>query len=192
MSVEICSNDALVAHCFDCLVQHFSQGSMPPLPDPYGTSGIECPMFVTLHKATPRGLELRGCIGCLSPIPLTSINDYVFKSAFEDTRFPPLREDEVPSLDISFSVLTNFEQTNDHLDWEVLHICHGVVHILGYIHAPGAVSWRSMGSGSASSMTATDTPLRICLGWPWSRDGQRRRRLFHWCAKRDTEVIPPA
>ena len=76
-------------------------------------------MFVTLNKITRRGLELRGCIGCLSPIPLQSINDYVYKSAFEDTRFPPLREEELSNLDISFSVLTNFEPASDHLDWEV-------------------------------------------------------------------------
>lgn len=119
MFAEISSNDALVSHCFDCLVHHFADGRMPPLPDPYKTSAIECPMFVTLHKVSSRGLELRGCIGCLSPVPLTSINDYVYKSAFEDTRFPPLREDEVPLLDICFSVLTNFEPSNDHLDWEV-------------------------------------------------------------------------
>lgn len=97
---------------------------MPDLPEPYRSSGTECPMFVTLHKNARRGQELRGCIGCLSPIPLTSINDYVYKSAFEDGRFPPLTVEEIPSLDICFSVLTHFEKTNGYLDWDVRPYWH--------------------------------------------------------------------
>jgi uncharacterized protein (TIGR00296 family) len=120
--MEISSSDALCAHCFDCLVMHFASGRMPPPPPPYDSCGAECPMFVTLHKSTRQGLQLRGCIGVLAPVPIVLINDYVYKSAFEDTRFPPLQADEVVALEITFSVLTRFEPTsgpNGHLDWEL-------------------------------------------------------------------------
>jgi AmmeMemoRadiSam system protein A len=72
--------------------------------------------FVTLKKDG----ELRGCIG--SPMawrPLAvDVADNAFKSAFEDPRFPPLREDEMEGLEISVSVLTppvpvHFKDEND-------------------------------------------------------------------------------
>jgi AMMECR1 domain-containing protein len=76
-------------------------------------------MFVTLHLVNKGGLELRGCIGTLSPKPLFMISHYVHSSAFEDRRFSPLREEELRQLDVAFSVLTDFEQARDYEDWEV-------------------------------------------------------------------------
>ena len=119
MAADIVATPELCAHCFDCLAMYFSRGSMPPAPSPYDVCGVECPMFVTLYKMTARGKELRGCIGTLSPVSITNINDYVFKSAFEDTRFAPLLEEEVPALEISFSLLVMFEQAATSLDWEL-------------------------------------------------------------------------
>lgn len=68
------------------------------------------------HLAEPRGAfttvylhgELRGCVGYPSAIaPLyRTIAETAQAAAFEDTRFPPLRADEVPALEVSLSILS--------------------------------------------------------------------------------------
>ena len=117
MSALCNPDDTLCAHCFDVLTCHFRGAEPPPLPEQW--SGIECPMFVTLHTISRSGMALRGCIGTLSPRPLEAISEYVMLSAFEDKRFSPLCFEELQSLDISFSALVNFEDAKNHLDWEV-------------------------------------------------------------------------
>lgn len=44
---------------------------------------------------------------------------FVFNSALKDSRFPPMTRDELPRLFCSVSLLTNFEDVCDYLDWEV-------------------------------------------------------------------------
>ena len=63
-------------------------------------------VFVTLQ--TYPGRELRGCIGFPYPtLPLgKAIAEAAKLSAFEDTRFPPLIEDEIDKITIEISVLT--------------------------------------------------------------------------------------
>ena len=75
-------------------------GEHPPLDKP-GAS------FVTLH----RDGELRGCIGTLQAIRplLTDVAENAYAAAFRDTRFAPLQADELDSLDISVSVLSEPE-----------------------------------------------------------------------------------
>lgn len=84
-----------------------------------------------IHK---RGeLQLRGCIGCLVPIPLTEIEHYARErfasslflraSAFNDYRFYPIKEKEIPSLQCSVSLLHSFEDAKDYKDWEVALHC---------------------------------------------------------------------
>ena len=66
-----------------------------------------CGAFVTLHIAG----RLRGCIGYIQgvkSIPETII-DMAKASAFKDPRFPPLRKDEYPRIDIEISVLSPIE-----------------------------------------------------------------------------------
>jgi AmmeMemoRadiSam system protein A len=67
--------------------------------------------FVTLHE---RG-ELRGCIGNIvatQPLYLT-VRDMAIASAFEDPRFPSLKEDELKDIDIEISVLSEPQKIND-------------------------------------------------------------------------------
>jgi hypothetical protein len=40
-------------------------------------------------------------------------------SAFKDSRFSPITADELSKLHVSVSILTNFEDAEDHMDWEV-------------------------------------------------------------------------
>ncbi|MFC1742135.1 AmmeMemoRadiSam system protein A [Nanoarchaeota archaeon] len=61
-------------------------------------------VFVTLHKHG----DLRGCIGFPYPtLPLfKGIIEGARAAAFEDPRFPDLKEDELKEIDIEISVLT--------------------------------------------------------------------------------------
>lgn len=63
--------------------------------------------FVTLHRLG----ELRGCIGSLIPHrPLAEdIAENAYSAAFSDSRFPPLREEELEGLDIHISILSPAE-----------------------------------------------------------------------------------
>lgn len=66
-------------------------------------------------------------------------------SALKDSRFPPMTRDELPRLFCSVSLLTNFEDVGDYLDWEVrgtvwtqhltLHrVIHGVkIHVSFFV-----------------------------------------------------------
>ncbi|XP_016307028.1 AMME syndrome candidate gene 1 protein-like [Sinocyclocheilus anshuiensis] len=79
--------------------------------DPY-------PLFVTWKIG--RDKRLRGCIGTFSAMNLHSgLREYTLTSALKDSRFPPMTRDELPRLFCSVSLLTNFEDVGDYLDWEV-------------------------------------------------------------------------
>jgi len=63
--------------------------------------------FVTLRHRE----MLRGCVGSLEAVrPLAeSVSLAAFSAAFKDTRFPPLREDELHVVSIEISVLSTLE-----------------------------------------------------------------------------------
>ncbi len=64
-------------------------------------------VFVSLH----RGPELRGCIGSFAkerPLPIL-VRDLAVAAARSDPRFPPVSEEETPSLTIEISVLSDPE-----------------------------------------------------------------------------------
>ncbi|KAF9201112.1 AMME syndrome candidate protein 1 protein [Haplosporangium sp. Z 27] len=53
-------------------------------------------------------------------MPLHSgLKEYALTSAFKDGRFAPISAKEVPSLVCNVSLLINFENGEDYLDWEV-------------------------------------------------------------------------
>jgi len=61
-------------------------------------------IFVTINKRD----ELRGCIGFTEPVlPLgIAVAKAAKSAAFEDPRFPPLKEEELKDIEIEISVLT--------------------------------------------------------------------------------------
>ncbi len=63
--------------------------------------------FVTIKK---KGV-LRGCIGSLMPTGTVyqSVRQNAIKSAFHDSRFPPLTRDEIEDIHIDISILTTPE-----------------------------------------------------------------------------------
>jgi len=76
------------------------------------------PVFVTLRSANG---ELRGCIGSVAPIANSLAEEVVAESvaaATRDPRFEPVAADEVPSLQIEVSVLSEPEPIDslDELD----------------------------------------------------------------------------
>ena len=73
--------------------------------------------FVTLQK---KG-QLRGCIGYIQAYePLhKTIEKMAEAAAFKDPRFPPVREKELPELDIEISVLTPLRRITDVREIEV-------------------------------------------------------------------------
>ncbi len=75
----------------------------PELKKPYG-------VFVTIKKYN----KLRGCIGILKPIyPLyIAVEKASIESAFNDPRFPPLKENELKKIKIEISVLSKFYKVN--------------------------------------------------------------------------------
>jgi uncharacterized protein (TIGR00296 family) len=85
-----------------------------------------CPLFVTWHIRRRSGSHLRGCIGSLSPLALPAgVADYALVAAFQDHRFPPIAAKEVPDLEVCVSLLSQYEEGADPLDWAVG--THGII-----------------------------------------------------------------
>lgn len=101
--------------CFDVLVNHLNHVAPPKNPcftnDPF-------PLFVTWELGKDK--RLRGCIGTFKATNLhLGLRDYAIQSATKDERFHPINKDELNNLYVSVSILTNFEEADDYLDWEV-------------------------------------------------------------------------
>ncbi|KAK5699789.1 hypothetical protein LTR97_005920 [Elasticomyces elasticus] len=86
-----------------------------------GRSGQEkYPLFVTWNTNSRGGHKsLRGCIGTFEPLELEhGLRSYALTSAFEDVRFSPIPDSQLPSLSAHVTLLINFSQpTKDPLDW---------------------------------------------------------------------------
>ena len=118
-------------YCFDVLASHLHQTQSPDPPFPTDAS---FPLFVTWNKRNQHGQhDLRGCIGCLSPLPITSLKDYALTSALNDRRFAPIDARELPQLQCTVSLLTNFEQARGLDDWTIGP--HGV--LIDYVDPAG-------------------------------------------------------
>ncbi|OBA19278.1 hypothetical protein METBIDRAFT_46473 [Metschnikowia bicuspidata var. bicuspidata NRRL YB-4993] len=74
------------------------------------------PLFVTWNKDG----NLRGCIGTFLNTPVEAgVAQYALISAFEDTRFAPIKFSELPSLSVGITLLDNFEEVLDPQDWVI-------------------------------------------------------------------------
>ncbi len=74
-------------------------------------------VFVTLEKQG----RLRGCIGYIEPVKplLSAVQEMAAAAAFHDPRFPPLRKEELPDLDIEISILSPIRRINSIEEIEV-------------------------------------------------------------------------
>ena len=103
-------------------------------------------MFVTWNKQYGDQWDLRGCIGCFEPLPLSDLARYAVirwgcalrrppapatltlaaaRSATKDHRFDAVGLDEVPELSCGVSLLTDFEDGLGALEWTVGK--HGII-----------------------------------------------------------------
>lgn len=119
----VSANREMAVYCFDTLIAHYNDEEVPP-PD---FNDGKHPLFVTWKKATNgREPSLRGCIGTLEALSIMNgFKDYALKSALKDRRFSPIRAEELPKLECTVSILTNYETADDYLDWEVGK--HGII-----------------------------------------------------------------
>jgi len=133
------------AHCFNVLEAHLRGRSTVPTPK---FPNDKYPLFVTWKIARAPLVaaahldandddddtnniddddddeedhyRLRGCIGNFSPLSLYSgLKEYAITSAIHDMRFDPIDIRELPRLLCSVSLLINFEEGSDYMDWEI-------------------------------------------------------------------------
>jgi len=96
-----------------------------PTSNGHADSKSSHPMFITWntlhpHHSRSSSHRLRGCIGTFAAQPLPSgLSTYALTSALEDHRFNPISAAELPSLHCDVTLLTDFEDIDDPLDWEV-------------------------------------------------------------------------
>lgn len=107
----------LCFYCFDVLkVALFKSNPQVNFPNEF--KGIECPLFVTWTIG--KDADLRGCIGTFASDNLESLlPKYTLISALQDTRFKPISKEEFNQLQVGVSLLVNFEDGKDAMDWEV-------------------------------------------------------------------------
>ncbi|XP_021730547.1 uncharacterized protein At2g38710-like isoform X1 [Chenopodium quinoa] len=119
----VSANKEMAVYCFDTLVAHYNSDQIPP---PSFDEG-DHPLFVTWKKVVNGGEpRLRGCIGTLEARAIINgFRDYALTSALRDRRFPPIQAKELPQLECTVSILTEYETAADHLDWEVGK--HGII-----------------------------------------------------------------
>lgn len=102
-------------YCFDVLANHLNHPT--PLKKPKFTNDAY-PLFVTW--TTGKDKRLRGCIGTFTATNLhAGLRDYAIQSATHDSRFQPISSSELVDLNVSVSLLTNFEEADNYLDWQI-------------------------------------------------------------------------
>lgn len=156
-------------------------------------------LFVTWNtlsslRKTPK---LRGCIGTFEPQPLAEgLAEYAITSAIRDHRFNPIKEDELPKLECAVSLLTEFEECSDYLDWEIGR--HGIYIYLENPAAlangkPGGLSGLLNGSrsGRSSQQILTATYLQDVMpeqGWTKTEAIDSAIRKAGWNGKITEEI----
>ncbi len=107
----------LCVFVFDVLISKLTHKNMQTYFPP-SLINEKFPVFVTW--STGKEQNLRGCIGTFYPDDLEkNLQNYALTAAFEDSRFPPINEKEIPSLNCGISLLINFEDAKNCYDWEV-------------------------------------------------------------------------
>ena len=107
----------LCVFVFDVLISKLTNKNIQPHFPPT-LINQKFPVFVTWSKGKEK--NLRGCIGTFYPDDLkTNLENFGLSAAFKDSRFPPIKKEEIENLNCGISLLINFEEANDCYDWEV-------------------------------------------------------------------------
>lgn len=116
-TLTISSSHEMCKFCFDIVIGELVRGDKRNV-DFDIDSSIESPLFVTWEITRNSSYHLRGCIGTLAPQPVSSsLGEYAKTSAFKDPRFHPIAISEVPFLRVSVSMLVQYEDCENCLDW---------------------------------------------------------------------------
>ena len=107
-----------MAHCFHVLTNLNGNHKHPELP-----STVVDGMFVTWTEASSG--KLRGCIGCLSEVPLSRLSEYAINAGLRDGRFRPITLHDMPTLSCTVSLLHSFTRCDHSTDWVVG--VHGII-----------------------------------------------------------------
>lgn len=108
----------LCVYCFDVLRNHFLKDTDAKIDFPEAFKEKSYPLFVTWTTGEEK--ELRGCIGTFEPGKFeTNLSRYALIAALKDNRFSPINQRELPALNVGVSLLTDFEECKDPLDWKV-------------------------------------------------------------------------
>lgn len=103
-------------YCFDVLVNRLK--GLPLSQTKPSFTNDSYPLFVTWSLGPQK--QLRGCIGTFKPLNLhDGLRNYALESATKDSRFQPVSAEELPHLNVSVSILTNFEEASDYMDWQI-------------------------------------------------------------------------
>ncbi|GAA5915107.1 uncharacterized protein JCM6883_003274 [Sporobolomyces salmoneus] len=144
------SEEAINEHAYLCFEAINAQLNNSTLLEPDFDDSLEFPLFVTWNiKSRSDGeYRLRGCIGNFEAMPLRDgLKDYAAISAFRDHRFDPVTLKELKRLQCGVSLLTDFQECKDHLDWTL--DVHGI-----YVQFPNpALTFPPSSSPSSSSST---------------------------------------
>lgn len=109
------ASSEMCVYCFDSLMGHFFK-KFEKTPPAFTNDSF--PLFVTWQIGSAR--RLRGCIGTFSSLSLhRGIKEYALTSAMSDSRFSPVSKDEISRLCVSVSLLVDFEDALNYLDWTV-------------------------------------------------------------------------
>ena len=73
-------------------------------------------LFIMMLYPAPQRLL---CIFASYLVTLITILLLLLSSALKDSRFSPITKEEFTKLHVSVSILTNFEDARDYMDWEV-------------------------------------------------------------------------
>ena len=107
----------LCVFVFDVLISKLTNKNIQPH-FPFIFMNQKFPVFVTWTKGKQK--NLRGCIGTFYPDDLKkNLENFGLSAAFKDSRFPPIKKEEIENLNCGISLLINFEDANDCYDWEV-------------------------------------------------------------------------
>ena len=107
----------LCVFVFDVLISKLSRKNIQ-LNFPKIFKNQKFPVFVTWTKGKEK--NLRGCIGTFYSDDLEiNLKNFALSAAFKDSRFPPINENEISSLNCGISLLINFEEAKNCYDWEV-------------------------------------------------------------------------
>jgi len=118
----------MCVYCFDSLVGHFEETPLeePKFPDD------KYPLFVSWHSnkivasGKPRKHMLRGCKGTFTALRLhDGLAEFSLISAFKDSRFKPIANNELLHLECAVNLLFQFEEATDVWDWDIG--THGII-----------------------------------------------------------------